>query len=218
MDAVKFSNFGDNGGQASGQNMVDGLTRKLSLTPLLGQKSQEGNISQIGLSLGEAGQADVAPELVSPGASLDLNRVPVPDINVLIRSPLVSFVAASPEEEERRIAALDDLEDEFLGDRLSDTDKSDSDLDDEVLEENTQMCGEELRDFNQDTGEWYNEEAKSIGDLFGFQKLDNANLKCLLEDLNLNFGSNGKCCKKSRKNGEGSDCEGIREDVVFNGL
>lgn len=75
-----------------------------------------------------------------------------------------------------------------------------------------------MRDENHDTRDWYNEEALPLGDLFSIQEIDNANFKTLLKDLNLNFGSNGKCYKKRGIEGGGSIGDHIQDDVVTHGV
>lgn len=67
-------------------------------------------------------------------------------------------------------------------------------------------------------GEWYVKEAHPLGVIFGIQEEDDGRLKSLLEDLNLNFGVNGKCEKRQRKgNGGGAEGGDIRVVCSSNG-
>lgn len=48
-------------------------------------------------------------------------------------------------------------------------------------------------------GKWYDEQAHSLGVLFGALFREEENKKKLLEKLNLNFRANGKCEKKKKR-------------------
>lgn len=65
-------------------------------------------------------------------------------------------------------------------------------------------------------GDWYEEEALLLGVVFSILEREVKRSKDLLEDLNLNFGANGKCSKKRKSVGRGVvDLEGGED--VFNG-
>lgn len=44
--------------------------------------------------------------------------------------------------------------------------------------------------------DWYDEEARPLGLLFGAERIEEERIKLLWQNLNLNFGSNGKPQKK----------------------
>lgn len=55
-----------------------------------------------------------------------------------------------------------------------------------------------MEDSTGSNGNWYTNEARSLGALFGIKDRKDRKTKGLMEHLNLNFGINGKGVKKGR--------------------
>lgn len=77
-----------------------------------------------------------------------------------------------------------------------DTDSSDEEGFDDLLEDNTKVLDLPVDGHSVEVGDWYEEEALPLGVVFGVQKMDDDHLKRILKDLNLNFGANGKRLKR----------------------
>lgn len=103
----------------NGQSLANVLTMSLSqsLGPGQGAQMEQVNVRIEGVLPVGVGLEEPNPVGPCPALSLDLNRDPVPyeHVNKITRSSSVSFVAASPEEEEMRIAAPVDLENDLVG-------------------------------------------------------------------------------------------------------
>lgn len=128
--------------------------------------------------------------------SIDLNKDLVEDNDLkhnkqsLFASPF--RVPTSPGLEEARIAALEDLLGDDFGGIISETE---SESDNGLLVDNSVMNGvEALCDEINEEGidDWYEEQALPLGQSLGFKELEDARLRSILCDLNLNFGKKWK--------------------------
>lgn len=89
--------------------------------------------------------------------------------------------------------------------------------DDKVLEDCTEIVEESTaqgEDCHGGYNDWFKEEALPLGILFDVQEREDESLKGILEDLNINFGENGNCLKKKRK--DVSVVNNVGDDVVIN--
>lgn len=88
--------------------------------------------------------------------------------------------------------------------------------DDEVLEECTKFLEESnslVVEVHGGDNDWFIEEALPLGILFDVQEKEDERLKGILEDLNINFGENGKCLQKRKAFGEVNE---FGDGVSFN--
>lgn len=108
-----------------------------------------------------------------------------------------TLVPVSPGDNEAQIAALDDIEGNW--EEVSETDDSDLESDEDIIEDNTALVAAEQESSRHLTNsEWFEDEALPLGNFFGFDKLDEGRIKSLLQDLNLDFG-------KDKVDNEGND-------------
>lgn len=121
----------------------------------------------------------------------DLNHLPLNTIVLGGGTTNTNLFVVNPFDEEGRIATLQDIDGADNRVQLSDTDQSDLEDDDEILEDNTDYSS--VTDLQGETDEreeeWYAEEALPLGIIFGAKLSEDDRLKLLLQDLNLNFGN-----------------------------
>lgn len=140
----------------------------------------------------------------------------------MLSNPVVDYVPESPDAASiinDRIQVFDNVGSIKSWGVSSDSDVSEGEDETDVLVENTQLVEKDHCPLLHDKGDnpWYVDEARPLGELFGIQERDDAKTKGLLEDLNLNYGLNGKREKKKKTVGTEEAQIGEGENKVING-
>lgn len=98
---------------------------------------------------------------------------------------------------------------ELNGARGDDFNMEESDSEGETIEDNSVVEGVLVFQEQKAYDDWYTEEAAPLGQLFGFEMLEDEWNKLLLWDLNLNFGIHGKSVKRLQRGEELANARGI---------